>query len=91
MPFSYFPDSLLTTFSEVDYSVRHNDGTGIWRSQYLMKAGPRALTALRLLRIASTRTSTPRDLSRLLAACSINYKSAAIASAWAVCSRIVCK
>jgi hypothetical protein len=31
--------------------------------------------------IASTRTSTPRDLSRLLARCSIGYKSVAIATA----------
>jgi hypothetical protein len=31
--------------------------------------------------IACTRTSTPRDLSRLLTKCSIGYKSAAIATA----------
>src|SRR5215210_5101366 len=42
---------------------------------------PRALTASGTVPIASTRTSTPRDLSRLLVRCSISYKSAAIATA----------
>src|SRR5215218_6345794 len=41
----------------------------------------RALTASRTVPIASIRTSTPRDLSRLLAGCRIGYKSAAIATA----------
>jgi hypothetical protein len=36
--------------------------------------------ASRFVPIAATRTSTARDLSRLLAACSISYKSAAIAT-----------
>jgi hypothetical protein len=42
---------------------------------------PRALVASRPVPIACTRTSTPRDLSRVLAGCSISYKSAAIATA----------
>jgi hypothetical protein len=42
---------------------------------------PRALPASGTVPIASTRTSTPCDLSRLLAGCSISYKSAAIATA----------
>ena len=37
--------------------------------------------ALRPVPIASTRTSTLRDLSRLLVGCSISYKSATVATA----------
>ena len=46
--------------------------------------------ALRPVPIASARTSTPRDLSRLLVGCSISYKSAAIATAHGGLSPAAC-